>query len=261
MSGRVVTEVSDGIGTIVLDHRERRNALTVEMWEALPGAAAELAGDDAVRVVVVRGAGEVAFASGADISEFETTRSSAELNHGYDRLVGTATGSLSRIPKPVVAAVHGFCLGGGLAVALGCDLRIVADDASFAIPAARLGVGYNAPGVRTLLQLVGPSATKRLLFTAARIPAAEALHIGLVDEVVPKASLDEHVAALAATMADNAPLTQQAVKVAVRELLRPEADRDQAAIDEAITACFDSEDFAEGVRAFLGKRRPRFTGR
>jgi enoyl-CoA hydratase/carnithine racemase len=261
MSGTVRIEVADGIGTIVLDHVERRNALTVDMWEALPHAAAEVTADDEARVVVVRGAGEVAFASGADISEFETTRSSAELNRSYDRLVGRATGALGAIPKPVVAAVHGFCLGGGLAVALGCDLRIVAADASFAIPAARLGVGYNAPGVRTLLQLIGPSSTKRLLFTAARLPASEALGIGLVDEVVPKASLDEHVHALAATMADNAPLTQAAVKVAVRELLRPEADRDQAGIEEAITACFDSEDFAEGVQAFLAKRRPRFTGR
>ncbi|MEM8905533.1 MAG: enoyl-CoA hydratase [Actinomycetota bacterium] len=261
MSGTVRTEVADGVGTIVLDHVERRNALTVAMWEALPGAAAAMTDDDAVRVVVVRGAGEVAFASGADISEFETTRSSAELNRSYDRLVATATGALGAIPKPVVAAVHGFCLGGGLAVALGCDLRVVADDASFAIPAARLGVGYNAPGVRTLVSLVGPSATKRLLFTAARLPAGEALRIGLVDEVVAKSALDEHVRGLAATMADNAPLTQAAVKVAVRELLRPEAERNHVAVDAAITACFDSADFAEGVDAFLGKRRPRFTGR
>lgn len=261
VAGTVTIERADGVGTLLLDHRERRNALTVDMWRSIPPLAAELADDDGVRVVVVRGAGEVAFASGADISEFEATRSSAELNHAYDALVGEATAAIGAIPKPVVAAVHGFCLGGGLAVALACDLRVVADDASFAIPAARLGVGYRADGVRTLMDLVGPSATKRILFTAARLPAAEALRIGLVDEVHPKSSLDDSVAHLAAMMSANAPLTLAAVKVAVRELVRDPAARDLDAATAAVTTCFDSDDFAEGVRAFLGKRPPSFTGR
>lgn len=249
------------VGSLVLDHPERRNALTVDMWEAIPRVAADLAADDGIRVVVVRGAGDVAFASGADISEFEATRSSAELNRSYDALVARANDAVAAIPQPVIAAVHGFCLGGGLGLALACDLRIAADDASFAIPAARLGVGYHAPGVRTLLDLVGPSATKRLLFTGTRLPAAEAARIGLVDEVHPKAELDEAVAALVETISANAPLTLAAIKVAVRELGRDPEARDLDAVSAAITACFDSADFAEGVAAFGDKRPPRFTGR
>ncbi len=261
MPGEVHADVDGAVATVVFDHHERRNALTVDMWQAVPEVVAGVRADGAVRVVVVRGAGDVAFAAGADISEFSTTRASAEQNRRYDALVARATGALAALSCPVIAAVHGFCLGGGLALALAADLRIAADDATFAVPAARLGVGYNAPGVATLVALIGPSATKSLLFTGARIDAAQAHHVGLVDEVVDKASLDDHVAAMAATIAANAPLTLTAVKVAVADLARPETEHDPDGVRRAIEACFDSDDFAEGVRAFLDKRPPRFVGR
>ena len=260
MSGAVHVEVDGPVATLVLDHPGRRNALSVAMWEQLRDGAMRLAGDEAVRVVVLRGAGEEAFASGADISEFEDTRSDATRNRVYDATTAGATAALVRMEKPVLALVHGFCLGGGLAVALTADLRYGADDASFSIPAARLGIGYNWPGIAGLVRLVGPSATKRLLFTGSRISAADALNIGLVDEVLPKAQLDDRVAEVAATIAANAPLSIRAVKLAVAELARDPADRDWARVEAAAAACFDSDDFAEGVRAFLEKRRPHFTG-
>ena len=198
--------VEDSIGTIWLDHPERRNAISSEMWVGLTAAAAQVDADPQVRVIVLRGAGTEAFASGADISQFGERRSGSDANAGYDRTTGAAYQSLAGASKPVLALIHGFCIGGGLAVALSADLRLAADDATFAIPAARLGLGYGAGGIQNLMQLVGPSATRRILFTAQRFDAVEALRIGLVDEVVPKAELDGRVEELAATIAANAPL-------------------------------------------------------
>ncbi|MDP6979080.1 MAG: enoyl-CoA hydratase [Myxococcota bacterium] len=262
MSGTIGTEVDrkSGIATLTFDHQARRNAITGDMWDAIPEAAARLDEDEDVRVVVMRGAGDVAFVSGADISEFERNRS-GESAEEYDRSNARAFAALSSMRKPLIAMIHGFCVGGGCAIALTADMRYCDEDGVFAIPAARLGLGYQAGGLETLVSIVGQAAAREIFFTARRLRAEEALRVGLVNAVVPKAKLPEHVASVARKIADNAPLTIGSAKFILQELRKPEARRDHAAIDASIHTCYASDDYAEGVRAFLEKRPARFAGR
>ncbi len=261
MAGRIRIEKEDGLGWIVFDHPERRNAISVEMWRDIPKATAELADDPDVRVVVMRGAGDVAFVSGADISEFGQTRTGAEAARTYDAGNAAAFVALATLEKPLIAMIHGFCVGGGCAISLNADLRFAAEDAIFAIPAARLGLGYAMGGIQALVDLVGPSRAKEIFFTARRFDAAEAADMGLVNAVLPKAELEGHVRAVAAQIAGNAPLTVRAVKRSVTELAKAPDQRDYDAVSEMVRACFESDDYKEGVKAFLEKRPPRFRGR
>ncbi len=259
MGGRIGVEKEGALGWIVFDHPERRNAVSEAMWKAVVPAARELDGDPAIRVVLLRGSGDVAFVAGADISEFEKRRTGAGAA-AYEGNTGEAFAALGAISKPVIAMIHGFCVGGGMATALGADLRYAADDGVFAIPAARLGLGYHAGGIEALQALVGPSVAKEIFFTARRFGSDEALRMGLLNGVFPKAELETRVREIAAQIADNAPLTVGSVKRIVRELAREPAKRDQQAIDDSIQRCFGSEDYKEGVRAFMEKRRPAFRG-
>lgn len=259
--GKLLAEVEDGVGLITFNQPEKRNAMSVEMWEGLRDVLDAWAEGEAVRVVVLTGAGHKAFVSGADISQFEQQRGSDDARREYDRRVRPGAAALARFPKPVIARIRGYCLGGGLAIALRADIRIAAEDSEFGIPAARLGIVYGFDAVRQLVDLVGPGHARMLLFTGARIDADEAARIGLVNRIVADEDLTETVLDLARTIADNAPLSVRGMKRVVGEVLRDPAERDLDAVEEAVAGCFDSLDYREGRRAFMEKRPPRFVGR
>lgn len=260
MAGDVRIDREGPLAWLVFDHEERRNAITADMWQRIPPLARALDEDDSVRVVILRGAGDVAFVSGADISEFEQRRT-GEGVEDYDLQNALAFGALASIRCPVLAMVHGFCIGGGCALALTADVRFAADDALFGIPAGRLGLGYGAGGLEALVRTVGFPAAKEMFFSARRFSAAEAYDMGLANRVFRKRELEVEVRKIAEGIARNAPLTLRAAKIAFNEIAKPVASRDEAAIRAAIRRCFESEDYAEGVRAFLEKRSAEFHGR
>jgi enoyl-CoA hydratase len=258
---KIIAEKDGAIGWLVFNNPERRNAVSLEMWENIRTVLDAYDGDDEIRVVVLRGAGDKAFASGADISQFEEKRSNAEAAEAYARVSQTARDRMGRLSKPLIAMIRGFCMGGGLAVALKADLRIASEDAQFGIPAARLGLAYAFESLKALSDLVGPAFAKEILFTARRFKAEEALRIGLVNRVVPVEQLETTVREYAAMIAENAPLTIRASKLGLTEVMKDPDKRDLAAVENLNRLCMDSQDYAEGRRAFMEKRKPNFLGR
>jgi enoyl-CoA hydratase/carnithine racemase len=259
--GKMLAAKDGGIGFITFNQPEKRNAMSVEMWQGLAEILEDFHDDPAVRVVIMTGAGGKAFVSGADISQFEKRRANADAQEEYARLTSGGRARLANFPKPSIAAIQGFCLGGGLAIAMHTDLRIASANSQFGIPAARLGIAYAFDGLRTLVQLVGPAHARMILYTANRIGAEEAARIGLINKVVPEESLTDTVLEIARTIAGNAPLSVAANKLCIDNILKDPADRDLAAVARAGRTCLDSADYREGRTAFMEKRQPQFQGR
>ena len=260
MQAQVRSEKKGSLGWIIFDHEKRRNALTAEMWQQIPATVEALDNDPDIRVILMRGAGDVAFAAGADISEFAENRV-GDAALAYDQANSRAFEALKGVSKPLIASIHGFCVGGGCALALTADLRYAAEDAVFAIPAARLGLGYSASGLKNLVDVVGQATAKEVFFSARRFNADEALQMGLINRIIEKADLDCQVEKIALSIAENAPLTLRAAKMALRDLSSEPDDRLRGEVEEAIRQCYHSADYREGVAAFLEKRSPNFRGK
>ncbi len=259
--GKMLAAVDGGVGLVTFNQPEKRNAMSLEMWQGLEAILDGFAADDAVRVVVLTGAGGKAFVSGADISQFEKNRANADAQVEYDRLTSAGRTKLATFAKPTIAMIRGFCLGGGLAIAMQTDLRIAAEGSQFGIPAARLSIAYAFDGLRKLVQLVGPAHARMILYTGSRIDAREAERIGLINQAVADSALEETVMGIARTIAENAPLSIFASKLTIGEVMKDPADRNMEAVRLAAAACFDSADYKEGRTAFMEKRAPRFVGR
>lgn len=257
---KILLHKTDGVAHLVFNNPVRHNAVSLEMWDGVARGLEDFRRDEAVRVVVLSGAGGKAFVSGADISKFDSERATQEAVAEYARVTGGTFTRLQEFPKPTIAKINGYCVGGGVALAVCCDIRICEDVSKFSIPAARLGLGYQAKYVKRLSDLVGPSFTKEIFFTARLFDAEEARVMGLVNRVVPASGLDAYVADYAERITGNAPLTIAALKAAVGELGKDAAERDMARCDAMVEACFASQDYIEGRTAFMEKRKPRFTG-
>lgn len=259
--GKILKQITDGVGVITFNNPDKRNAMSLEMWEGFGEALTALRDDDVVRVVILRGAGGKAFVSGADISQFEKVRHNAAASEEYGKRSAVQRALLADYPKPTIACIQGFCLGGGMQVAMLADVRIAAHDSQFGIPAAKLGIAYGYDGLRNLVSLVGPSWARLLMYTGMRIDSTEALRIGLVERVIPDDQLWGETMMIAETISQNAPLAIKAAKITIAEVLRDESQRDMDAIKAVGTACMDSADFREGRQAFMEKRKPQFRGK
>lgn len=259
-TGTIGISCTDGVAIVVIDNPARHNALSLAMWRGLAETLRKADADADVRCIILRGAGDKAFAAGADISEFEKVRASAADNIAYDDAVEAATGLLYELRKPTIAMVGGICYGGGMAIAVNCDIRIVATHSRFAIPAAKLGVGYGYVGINRLSALVGPSRSKEIFFTARAFDADEAYAMGLANRLVAPEELEKTTINYAKLIAENAPLTIASVKLSVAHSLREPGERDIMACEASARACFDSQDYIEGRRAFMEKRKPVFSG-
>jgi enoyl-CoA hydratase len=260
MTDKMLFRKEGHVGTVTFNNPERHNAVSLEMWEAGADMLTACAQDPEIRVVVLTGAGGKAFVSGADISKFGSERATKEAVSIYNAATERFYSSLSDFPKPTIAMIRGYCIGGGLGVAASCDLRIATQNSKFAVPAAKLGLGYDYPGLKRLSDIVGHSFTKEIFFTARQFDAEEARIMGFLNRVLPDAELETYVKSYTDAIAANAPMTIAAVKFTVGQIVKDESKRDLARAAEMVRACFASRDYVEGRTAFMEKRKPVFTG-
>jgi len=257
---KMLSRKEGGVGIVTFNNPERHNAVSLEMWEATTRMLKDFAADNEIRVVVLTGAGGKAFVSGADISKFGSERATIEAVRAYNAKTDATYASIAEFPKPTIAMINGYCIGGGLGLATCCDLRIASDTSRFAVPAAKLGLGYGYSGLKRLVDIVGPAFAKEIFYTARQFDAEEARIMGLVNRVVPAAELESHVKSITDMISANAPLTIKAVKYTVGEILKDESKRNVGRSAEMVEQCFASRDYTEGRTAFMEKRKPVFTG-
>ncbi len=258
---KILARKNGRVGYIVFNNPERHNAVSLEMWEAAGGALEDFAKDDGVRVVVFAGAGGKAFVSGADISKFESERASEEAVARYNATIDRIYGAIDAFAKPTIAMIRGYCIGGGLNLALCCDIRVCSANSRFALPAAKLGLGYGYGGIKRFVDVVGPAFTKEIFFTARQFDTAEALAMGLVNRALADDVIEAQVQDMAEAIAANAPLTVGSVKAIVGEAMKDDTKRDLARCAALVKQCFTSADYVEGRRAFMEKRKPAFAGK
>jgi len=258
---KIIAEKDGHIGWLTFNQPEKRNAVSLDMWQAVPTVLAEFEADPAIRVIVLKGAGNKAFVAGADISEFEKVRDSAKNVAFYNEESARANQTLCEINKPTIAMIRGVCVGGGVGITLNCDMRIASEDSRFAVPAAKLGLGYGHDGLKQLVDVVGPAHAKEIFYTARLFSANEALRMGLINRVVPINLLEAYVRDYCQSIAQNAPLTINSVKKIVAQIVDHDNPTDVDYCAQLVKECFDSEDYVEGRTAFMQKRKPEFKGR
>jgi enoyl-CoA hydratase len=257
---KMLSRKEGSVGYVIFNNPERHNAVSLDMWQMAGEMLDDFRNDNNIKAVVVTGAGGKAFVSGADISRFEKERSNEEAVKHYSAVVDKSYRAFHEFPKPTIAMIRGYCIGGGMGLATCCDIRIATEKSTFAVPAAKLGLGYGYSGLKRLVDVVGPSFAMEIFYTARQFTAAEAVIMGLVNRVVPDGELESYVKNFADTIVGNAPLTIRAVKAVVSEMMKDESNRNMKHADDAVAACFMSRDYEEGRKAFMEKRKPVFTG-
>ena len=257
---KMLSRVEEGVGYITFNNPEKHNAVSIEMWDALEKILDEFRSSKEIRVIVLNGAGGKSFVSGADISKFDKERSSKEAVLSYNKRTQKVYELLETFPKPTIAMIDGYCIGGGLNLAVCCDIRICSEKSKFAMPAAKLSLGYPFSSIKRLFDVMGPGMAKHFMFTAEKISASEALACGLVQKLVSAENIETYVRDYALTISHNAPLTIKAMKQIGIEILKNPDERDLLLCEQLASACFDSEDYKEGRKAFMEKRKPNFNG-
>ena len=260
ISEKMLSRVEEGVGYITFNNPEKHNAVSIEMWDALEKILDEFRSSKDIRVIVLNGAGGKSFVSGADISKFDKERSSKEAVLSYNKRTQKVYELLETFPKPTIAMIDGYCIGGGLNLAVCCDIRICSEKSKFAMPAAKLSLGYPFSSIKRLFDVMGPGMAKHFMFTAEKISASEALACGLVQKLVSEENIETYVRDYALTISHNAPLTIKAMKQIGIEILKNPDERDLLLCEQLASACFDSEDYKEGRKAFMEKRKPNFKG-
>jgi enoyl-CoA hydratase len=257
----ILVQHAGPIATVVINRPAMRNAISLAMWTELTRVTQELGETDSVRAIVYRGAGTMAFASGADISEFKEQRKDVASVARYNEQTRAAYSTIRECPKPTVAMIFGFCMGGAMAVAMACDMRFAAEGSKFGIPAARLSIIYGADSVGQLVDLVGPAYAKDILYSARVVDDREALAMGFIQRLLPAAELEAYTYDYLRRVADNAPLSVRGAKATIESYLMGLTDERRKKLRDLAVVATESQDYQEGTRAFLEKRVAKFTGR